>query len=143
MNKKKIKKLLVINGLLYVLPLVTLAQFNQPGGAETSGLANLVRNIVNFTNGILLPAVLAIAFFVFVWGIFKFFILGGANDEAKEQGKSLMIYATLGFVFIVIFWGLVNFLSTTIGLEDDSITRVKLFDPGFGGVTDVGTAPAP
>ena len=92
------------------------------GTGTNTPLGQFVQNVVNFVNGVLLPAVLAIAFFVFVWGIFKFFILGGANDEAKEQGKSLMIYATLGFVFIVIFWGLVNFLANSIGLTGDTVT---------------------
>ncbi len=124
------KKFIVFptSALLAYLPLVAFGGATGFAGdsatfkGDQTPLGTFIVNIVNFTNGILLPAVLAIAFFVFVWGIFKFFILGGANDEAKEQGKSLMIYATLGFVFIVIFWGLVNFLASTIGLGDDELT---------------------
>ena len=121
------------------LPVIASAQFATSSGVTSGGgpLEAFVQNVVNFTNSILLPAVLAIAFFVFVWGIFKFFILGGANDEAKEQGKSLMIYATLGFVFIVIFWGLVNFLANSIGLQNDKIQKINT-PFNFGGTQSVG-----
>jgi hypothetical protein len=59
-----------------------------------------------------------------VWGIFKYFIFGGANDEAKEQGKSLIIYATLGFVLIIVFWGIVNLLTTSTGLVNQSLQNI-------------------
>jgi cation transporter-like permease len=106
--------------LLLAAPFMAFAQLVT--GTDAGPFETFVENIVDFTNNVLLPAVLAIAFFVFVWGIFKFFILGGANEEARENGKNLMIYATLGFVFIVIFWGLVNFVADTFGLQGDAIT---------------------
>jgi hypothetical protein len=139
------KKAIIASTVLGFLPVVTQAAFTGftgdnaafGTGANTTPLGIFITNVVTFTNTILLPAVLAIAFFVFVWGIFQYFIVGGANDEKKEQGKSLMIYATLGFVFIVIFWGLVNFLANTIGLGGDQIQKVKT-PFNFGTGTGVG-----
>lgn len=124
------KKAIAASAILGLLPVVTQAAFTGftgdntafGSGANSTPLGIFITNVVTFTNTILLPAVLAIAFFVFVWGIFQYFIVGGANDEKKEQGKSLMIYATLGFVFIVIFWGLVNFLANTVGLGGQTVT---------------------
>lgn len=138
----KTLKLQILNLTLLVLlamPAVTGAadSFVTAGGAAATPLADFIRNVVQFTNAVLLPAVLAIAFFVFVWGIFQYFIVGGANDEKKEQGKSLMIYATLGFVFIVIFWGLVNFLANTVGLQNDKVQKINT-PFNFGGSTGVG-----
>ena len=34
----------------------------------------LVSNIIGFINGTLVPLILALAFLVFVWGVFRFFI---------------------------------------------------------------------
>jgi hypothetical protein len=31
-----------------------------------------------------------------------------------------MIYATLGFVLIVVFWGVVNLLASSTGLDNDN-----------------------
>jgi hypothetical protein len=61
--------------------------------------------------------------------MFQFFIAGGANEEKKEQGKSLMIYATLGFVLIIIFWGIVNLLTESTGLGGASIDNIPTVTP--------------
>lgn len=86
-------------------------------GDGTGGpLGTLIGGVVNFINAILIPSILALAFLVFVWGMFRYFVAGGANDDAKEKGKSLMLYATAGFVLILIFFGIVNLLVASIGL---------------------------
>lgn len=110
------KKILSLLGVfaLAVVPAISSAQIVD-GSAGDLGVT--ISGLVDIINSYLIPFVLALAFLVFVWGMFKFFILGGANDEAKESGKSLIIYALAGFVLIVIFWGLVNFLVDLIGVD--------------------------
>lgn len=81
---------------------------------------DFLSEILEFINETLIPFIIGIGFLVFVWGMFKYFIYGGANDDEKEKGKSLMIWATLGFVLIVIFWGVVNLLASSTGLDKDS-----------------------
>ena len=81
------------------------------------GFGKLLEDLLTFANTILIPFIIGIAFLFFVWGMFRYFIFGGANDEAKEKGKSLMIYATLGFVIIIVFWGVINLLSSSTGLD--------------------------
>lgn len=73
-----------------------------------------------FISEVIVPFILSIGFLVFVWGMFQYFILGGANDEAKESGKSLIMYAIAGFVIILSFWGIVNIVSNGIGLGGES-----------------------
>jgi hypothetical protein len=113
--------------------LTSLAIFLFPALASAQGIANsadagpfqdLLENILIFSNDVLIPFILGIGFLVLVWGIFKYFIFGGANDEAKEQGKSLIIYATLGFVLIIVFWGIVNLLTTSTGLVNQSLQNI-------------------
>ena len=100
----------------FLLPTFALAQF-EPDGGE---IGDLLGNIIEFINDIIIPFIIGIGFLCFVWGMFTYFIAGGANDEKKEQGKSLMVYATLGFVLIIIFWGVVNLLASSTGLDDGS-----------------------
>ncbi len=105
-----------------LLPSVTLAQgVGLADGGPGGGFGILLNNILVFTNQVLIPFIIGIGFLVFVWGMFQFFIFGGANEESKEKGKSLMIWATIGFVMIIIFWGLIRLLATSIGLEGESI----------------------
>jgi hypothetical protein len=92
--------------------------------ADAGAFQDLLENILLFSNDVLIPFILGIGFLVLVWGIFKYFIFGGANDEAKEQGKSLIIYATLGFVLIIVFWGIVNLLTSSTGLTGQGLQNI-------------------
>jgi hypothetical protein len=56
--------------------------------------------------------------------MFQYFIAGGHSDESKEKGKSLMIHATIGFVVIIIFFGAINMLTSSTGLQGQFIKNV-------------------
>ncbi len=92
-------------------------QFDPSGGA----FGQLLRNIISFINTIIIPFILGIGFLFFVWGMFLYFIKGGADDDAKSQGKSLIVYATAGFVLIFIFWGLIELLARSTGFQDQNL----------------------
>jgi len=136
-------RLMVVGSILYVLPIIAGAE--EPVGlADGNGgpLETLLGNILQFSNNVLIPFIIGIGFLVFVWGMFQYFIAGGANDEKKEAGKSLMIYATLGFVLIIVFWGVVNLVANSSGLQGEDINDqvpdipapTRSFEaPGFGG----------
>ena len=101
--------------LTFLMPFLALAQ-GAPG--NLTGVATFLRNIVSFMNGVLVPAIFALAFLMFIWGMFKFFILGGHDTEKQEEGKSLMLYAIIGFVVMISIWGIVNLIANGFGLSD-------------------------
>jgi uncharacterized membrane protein YidH (DUF202 family) len=103
---------------LLALPAVINAQSGfQPDGGE---FGDLLTDILRFANDVLIPFIIGIGFLVFVYGMFKYFIAGGQNEDKQKEGKDLMIYATLGFVLIVVFWGVVNLLASSTGLDTDN-----------------------
>ena len=118
------KKTLYLAGSasMLALPMLASANFTSAGGE----FGQLLIDLVTFANTILIPFIIAIGFLVFVWGMFQYFIAGGSNDEAKEKGKSLMIYATLGFVLIVVFWGIINLLATSTGLYGETLDATPI-----------------
>ena len=75
----------------------------------------LIGNIIGFINGTLVPLILALAVLAFVWGVFRFFIVD--TEKAKDEGRDLMLYGLIGFVVIISFWGIVNLLVDTVGLD--------------------------
>ena len=114
-------------GSVWLLPLMAAAQGGIVGGDTTGGeFGTMLQTILEFTNTYLIPFIIGIGFLVFVWGMFMYFIAGGANDEKKESGKSLMIYATLGFVLIIIFWGIVNLLAASIGGGGETLDNLPI-----------------
>ncbi len=118
-------KLFIGSASLFLLPVAMVAAQGLVTTGSGGPFGTLLANILEFTNKVLIPFIIGIGFLVFVWGMFQYFILGGANDDSKEKGKSLMIYATLGFVLIFVFWGIVTFLVDTIGLSGKS-TQVTI-----------------
>jgi Type IV secretion system pilin len=104
-------------------PSVSFAQITsrEGGGGD---FEVLLKNILDFGNNVLIPFIIGIGFLAFVWGMFQYFIAGGANEESREKGKSLMIAATFGFVFIIVFFGIVNLITTSIGLEGQAIKNI-------------------
>ncbi len=110
-------KLFAGSTAMFMLP-VAFASAQIADGTTGGAFQTLLSNILVFTNAVLIPFIIGIGFLVFVWGMFQYFIAGGANDEAKEKGKSLMIWATVGFLLIFVFWGIINTLATSTGLND-------------------------
>jgi len=113
---------------LAFLPGIASAQLATSGNGGP--FQDLLVNILNFTNDVLIPFIIGIGFLFFVWGVFRYFIFGGANDESKEKGKSLIIYATLGFVIIIIFWGVINLLTGSTGLNGQSLQNIPAINGG-------------
>lgn len=109
-----------------VLPMLTQAQTLDDAGAATGFL----QSILGFINGTVIPFILGIAFLFFVYGMFKFFIAGGANEEEKEKGKSLLIYSILGFVLIIVFWGIISLVASFTGLDGQQGIDTNLVPSG-------------
>lgn len=105
-----------------LVPFTSSAQIaTSPNGGP---FEDLLKNILVFGNTVVIPFIIGIGFLVFVWGMFQYFIAGGANDESKEKGKKLMINATIGFVVIIIFFGAINLLTSSTGLQGQQIENV-------------------
>ncbi len=104
------KKLGYIGGALF-LPFVAFAQINSVNEAG--------RIVIDLINNVAVPIVFALAFIVFIWGIFQYFIQGGQDEEKRDAGKSLMLWGLIGFFVMVSVWGLVNILQGTFQLNQN------------------------
>lgn len=103
------KKLAII-GSAWALPLLAFAQVRSIQDAAVM--------VTGLINSVLVPLVFAVAFVVFIWGVFTYFIASGDNDEKRENGKKLMLYSIVGFFLMVSVWGLVNILLGTFNLQN-------------------------
>ena len=79
-------------------------------------ISKIILNIEKFIN-LLVPVIFAIAFIVFIWGIFTYFIAGGANDEQRQKGRQLAFWGIVGFAIMVSVWGLINLVTNSLGLS--------------------------
>ncbi len=118
---KKLFKVLpfTITLLTPVIMFAASGPITQPERADGTfgGVAVFFQKLTNLLNDTLVPAVFALAFLVFIWGMFKTFILGGHDEEKQGEGKQLMMYAILGFVIMISIWGIVTIISDSLGLK--------------------------
>lgn len=99
-----------------------------PGSASGSGVnqkwAVYYKDfIVGTVNTILVPILMAIAFIVFLWGVYKYFIQGAADEKSRTDGRQFVLWAVIGFVVITSVWGVVNMVKDTLIPSDATTTR--------------------
>ncbi len=118
-------KLTSISASLLALFLLAPAAHAQ-GTGEIGGstLSQYLLSIQGFIGDILIPLVFAVAFITFIWGIFLYFIAGGANEEKRDQGKQLAIWGIVGFFVMVSVWGIVNILVGTLNFNNNVAPNV-------------------
>jgi hypothetical protein len=104
---------------LLVMPFISAAQ--APALDADGDMTDFLVSIIDFVNDTAIPFLLGIGFLFFVWGMFKYFIVGGANEDSRNEGKNVIIYSVLGFTLIFIFWGVVQLVVSTTGLRTPSI----------------------
>ncbi|MBA3789421.1 hypothetical protein H0X32_03465 [Patescibacteria group bacterium] len=75
--------------------------------------AALVGKLVTLVNTSVLPLLYALAFVFFLFGLVRFFFIGG--EEGREKGKQLMLYGLIGLFVLFSVWGIVNVLLTVFG----------------------------
>lgn len=114
---KKISKLAAVSALAASLaaPLLALAD-----GIDQKPLQGYANSIVNIINNALVPLLLAVAFIVFLFGVYKYFIAGAEKDTEREEGRKFVLYGIIGFVIILSVWGLVAIVRNTLNLTTSS-----------------------
>jgi len=83
-------------------------------------LTKLGTSIITFINDVLVPLVFAIAFIVFIFGVFRYMIAGAADPEKRKNGTQLILYSVIGFAVMISVWGLVNLLVGTFGFDSNA-----------------------
>jgi hypothetical protein len=110
------KKILRFSPLIALAaPLLAAAQV--PAGINISAITPYSNSIIYVINYILVPVLMAVAFIVFLWGVYKYFIYGAASDTERATGKQFTFWGVIGFVVILSLWGIVNLLMGTFGLS--------------------------
>lgn len=97
------------------MPLFVSAQQWVYGGTTLSNVLLTFSNLIN----IAIPIVLALAVLYFFWGLAQY-VLNSANEEKKEEGRTIMIYGIIALFVMVSVWGLIRMLQTTFNVGDQN-----------------------
>jgi predicted small secreted protein len=83
-------KRIALIGAMLALPALTFA-------AQINDIQGVGSTITDLINNVAVPVLFAIAFIVFIYGVFQFFILGAKDEEKQATGRSLMLWGLIGF----------------------------------------------
>lgn len=105
-------------------------------GINAAYILGYSNSIIGIINSILVPTLIALAFIVFLWGVYNYFIYGADNDDKRKEGRTFVLYGVIGFVIIFSLWALVNILMGTLGLGPSKSPP----PPTIGGSTGASSA---
>lgn len=109
----------ILPSAMFLAPVFALA-----ADANISYFNNFFTQLINAVNNILIPLIFALAFLLFLWGVFVYFIFGGGDEEKREKGKMFMLYGLIGLVVMVAVWGIVNLLISILGVNAGDQVRI-------------------
>lgn len=113
-------KKFVLSSLSFFLPAIAFAQSSSQTIDSAQSLAKWV---IDFINNIAVPLIFALSFIFFIFGVFRYFIAGAANEEKRKSGRDIMIYGIIGIVVMICVWGIVHILTGTIRLDQSVPTQ--------------------
>ena len=95
----------------------TIAAQGNSGGININYIKPYSDSIIGIINIILVPVLIAIAFIVFLWGVYKYFIYHGDSESDKMEGRKYAMWGIIGLVVIFSVWALVNILMGALNLS--------------------------
>jgi hypothetical protein len=142
-QRVKIIRRSVLGSLLasigFLMPALALAQYSV-GGTSGSLAVTSVPSLFSVALGILnfwvVPIIFAIAFVMFLFGVYVNFIAPGASEEASKKGGQFVIWSIIGFVLMFSIWGLINIFINTFALQNNQPNLPTFGAPASSALTN-------
>ena len=110
------------------LPVVALAQ-------TVTNVQNLFAAALEILNDYVVPLIFGLAFLMFLYGVYRYFIAGGANEEKVQEGQKFVLWSVVGFVLMFSIWGIINLFINTLGFDTTSRPAFPTFGSGTTGTS--------
>lgn len=88
------------------------------------------QQIITLINVVAIPVLFAVAFIVFLYGIFKAYIYSRGDAAEVSEGHRLILWGLIGFAVMISLWGIVNVLVNTLGLGGVGAPPTPMSTPG-------------
>lgn len=72
--------------------------------------------IIYFMNREIVPVILGLSLVAFLWGVFRYYILHGADTNEREHARLFMLWGLIGMILLFTVWGLVNIAGNVLML---------------------------
>lgn len=76
---------------------------------------------ITFLNEVLVPLIFALAFLLFLFGVFKYFFSSGAKaEDNRKEGRKFVMWGVIAFAIMISLWGIVNVLVRTFNFDNQA-----------------------
>ncbi len=83
---------------------------------------------IGVMNGVIVPVIFAVAFLMFLVGVYRYFIASQGNPEKVQEGQKFLMWSLIGFFIMFSIWGLVNVLVNTLGFNYSLMPNIPFFN---------------
>lgn len=129
------KRILAYMTPVLLLPRVAFAQDFAWANNILSGLQTIVDGLI--------PFFIAVALVAFLYGLARYIFAAG-SEEAKVEGRKIMVAGIIGLFVAVAIWGIIQVLSTLTGISTGGGVNVPQTPAqGAGGGGPGAQQPAP
>lgn len=109
------KKVVIAFGVALAPFMVSAQILGAAPGANLSATISWFTRLMNVATILLISA--AVVFFL--WGVLQF-VMSAGDDEAREKGKSHIIWGIIGIAVMASVWSLVSFVTSTAGVAGNT-----------------------
>ena len=99
--------------IAFLLPLVASAQQGTSLADILTGFGGLLK--------LAEPIVFGLALLFFFWGVAKFIFAQG-NVNAKDEGKSIMVWGVIALFVMVSILGIIKFINDNLAIQPQDLT---------------------
>ncbi len=96
------------------------------GGINLTYLQGYKNSIVDVINKIIVPVLFALAFIVFLYGVFLKYIFSHGDATKVSEGHKLILWGLIGFFVMISLWGIVNVIDATLNFGQAGIAPPRL-----------------
>ncbi len=86
--------------------------------AAGASIQSVLTDGLLFMNGMIIPLLVALAFLFFIVNVVRYFIVGGAEEEARKKARGLALWGIGAFVLIVSLWGIINLFISALNITN-------------------------
>jgi hypothetical protein len=94
----------------FLLPAVAFAQIRD--------VFDVGAFFIDLINNLAVPVLFALAFIMFIWGVYEAFIATDEKGEKRKEGRKKILWGLIAFFIMVSVWGLVNIFVNSVNLNN-------------------------
>lgn len=117
-------------GSILFLPILAFAATEPANSGGIDVLGEFLLQFVYLIDNYLVPLLFAIAFLMFLWGVYLYFIQGAANEEKRTLGRQFVVWGIIGLFIMISIWGIINLLLNSFELDSQSRPPLPTFESG-------------